>query len=69
MLRVLHLYVVQLTHACMRTVEPLNNGQIGSGPFVLYNIIIEVILFQKQRQTLPIYRIGRLSAPWRFVMY
>ena len=34
-----------------RTVEPPNNGQIGSEPFVLY---IEVVLFQKLRQTRPI---------------
>ena len=31
--------------------EPPNNGQIGSGNFVLY---MEVVLFQKRRQTRPI---------------
>ena len=31
--------------------EPPNNGQIGSGHFVLY---MEVVLFQKRRQTRPI---------------
>ena len=35
----------------VRTVEPPNNGQIGSGHFVLY---MEVVLFQKRRQTRPI---------------
>ena len=31
--------------------EPPNNGQIGSGHFVLY---MKVVLFQKRRQTRPI---------------
>ena len=37
-------------HDCS-TVEPPNNGRIGSGHFVLY---IEVVLYQKRRQTRPI---------------